>query len=75
MKRITEFFAATEPIRRYLYGLLVPALAILVAYGVIDESSVALFTALGAAVLVPGGVEAARRKTTPTPKAKPDATV
>lgn len=66
MSTVTQFFAATEPIRRYLYGLLAPALAVLVAYGVVDESAVALIVALGAAVLVPGGVEAARRKTTPT---------
>ncbi|PSK93024.1 hypothetical protein CLV30_13151 [Haloactinopolyspora alba] len=63
---MTKFFARTEPIRRYLYGLLAPVLAILVVYGYVEESSVAMWTALGGAVLVPGGVELARRKTTPT---------
>jgi len=60
-----SFFAKTEPIRRYLYGLLAPVLAVLVVYGVVDENTVPLWVALGAAVLVPTGVELARRKTTP----------
>lgn len=58
-------FAKSEPVRMYLYGLLVPLLAVLVFYGVVDSSAVALFIALGAAVLGVPAVEVARSKVTP----------
>jgi hypothetical protein len=62
---MTNFLAKSEPIRRYLYGLLTPVLAILVYVGTVEDAAVALWVALGSAVLVPTGVELARRQTTP----------
>lgn len=58
-------FAKSEPVRMYLYGLLAPLLAVLVFYGVVESSAVALFFALGAAVLGVPAVEVARSKVTP----------
>lgn len=55
-----------EPVRAYLYGLTVPGVALAVAYGLTSADKAPLWLGLGAAVLVPGGVELARRKTTPT---------
>lgn len=54
-----------EPVRAYLYGLLAPAAALAVAYGLVDSNQAALWVALGGVVLVPGAAELARRKTTP----------
>lgn len=56
-----------EPLRRYLYGLLAPALALLLGYGVVDGSTVAAITALVGAVLLVPAVEAARAQVTPDP--------
>jgi hypothetical protein len=54
-----------EPVRVYLYGLLFPGAALAVAYGVLSNDKAALWLTLGAAVLVPGAAELARRKVTP----------
>ena len=62
---MSRFMSETEPIRKYLYGLLTPALGLLVVYGLIEAEAVALWSALGVAVLVPAGVELARNKVTP----------
>lgn len=55
----------TEPVRTYLYSLLAPGVALLVAYGVIAEANASLWTALATAVLGVGGTEAARSRATP----------
>jgi hypothetical protein len=55
-----------EPVRAYLYGLLTPAAALAVAYGVLSANKAALWVAFGGVVLVPGAAELARRKVTPT---------
>lgn len=55
-----------EPVRAYLYGMLGPAAGLAVTYGAVSGNEAALWVALAAAVLVPGGVELARRKVTPT---------
>lgn len=55
----------TEPVRLWLYGLLGPALALLVVYGVVEDAEVALWTALGGAILVPVGAERARSLVSP----------
>lgn len=55
-----------EPVRAYLYGLLAPAAALAVAYGLTTQDKAALWIALGGVVLVPGAAELARRKVTPT---------
>ena len=64
---MTRLLAAVrrEPVRAYLYGLTVPGAALAVAYGLTSADKAVLWVGLAAAVLVPGGVELARRKTTP----------
>jgi hypothetical protein len=59
-----------EPLRTYVYGVLGPLLAILVAYGALDANKTALILALGTAVLVPAVTETARQKVTPAAKCK-----
>lgn len=57
-----------EPVRKYLYGLLAPVVAVLVAYGVVDSESAPLWIALATAVLGVGAVETARAKVRPINK-------
>lgn len=52
---------ASEPVRLYLYGLMAPVLALLVAKGVISNSDVMLYTALGTVVLLGPATELTRR--------------
>jgi len=54
-----------EPVRVYLYTLLAPLVAILAGYGLLDNQKVALWIALGTAVLGVPAVEVARREVTP----------
>lgn len=54
-----------QPVRVYLYGVLVPGEALAVSYGLLTDNQGALWLALGAAVLVVPGVEIARAKVTP----------
>lgn len=44
----------TEPTRAWLYRIVLAALPVLTAYGVISEQEVALYAALAAAVLSTG---------------------
>lgn len=55
-----------QPVRAYLYGVLIPGEALAVSYGLLSDNQGALWLALGAAVLVVPGVEIARAKVTPT---------
>jgi hypothetical protein len=57
---------ANEPLRTYVYGVLLPTLALLVSFGLVDSSKVLLITAVASAVLVPTVTEAARGKVTPS---------
>lgn len=50
----------TEPVRLYLYGVLVPLVALLVALGVVQTDQALLWLAVGAAVLGVPAVERAR---------------
>lgn len=52
----------TEPVRLYLYSVLVPVLALLVMKGVIGGDEMATYLAVGAAVLGVPAVEKARSK-------------
>lgn len=61
-----------EPVRAYLYGALVPGEALAVSYGLVNDSTGALWLALAAAVLVVP-VEAARARVTPTAEPRDDA--
>lgn len=54
-----------EPVRAYLYGLLLPGEALAVGYGLINDSQGALWLGLGAALLLVPGVESARAKVSP----------
>lgn len=54
-----------EPVRTYLYGLLVPLAAVLVYYGVVDNESAPLWIALATGVLGVPAVEVARSKVSP----------
>lgn len=61
---------AREPVRVYLYGVLVAIVAVLVGYGVLDGSQAALWLALGSALLAVPAVEAARSRVSPTSTAR-----
>lgn len=54
-----------EPVRLYLYGLLFPLAALLVAYGIVSGADAPLWIALVEAVLGVGAVESARGRVTP----------
>jgi uncharacterized membrane protein (Fun14 family) len=56
--------AESEPVRLYLYGVLVVVLAVLVAYGVLTTDKAALWAALGAAVLAVPVTEGIRSQVT-----------
>jgi hypothetical protein len=53
-----------EPVRVYLYSVLVAVLALLLAYGLVEADKVPLWLGLAASVLA---VEGARSKVTPVP--------
>jgi uncharacterized membrane protein HdeD (DUF308 family) len=57
--------AEDEPLRRYLYGVAIPVLALLVGVGVLTASVAALVAAVVGAVLLVPGVESLRAKVTP----------
>lgn len=54
-----------QPVRAYLYGVLVPGEALAVSYGLVTDNQGALWLALGAAALVVPAAELARAKVTP----------
>lgn len=51
-------FMASQPVRAYVYGILVPGSALAVAVGWISETTVPMLIALFAAILVPGELAA-----------------
>jgi hypothetical protein len=55
----------TEPVRAYLYPVLLAVVGVLVGYGIIEQTQAALWIALGAALLGVPAVESARSKVTP----------
>jgi hypothetical protein len=62
-----------QPVRSYLYGVLVPGEALAVSYGLVSDNQGALWLALGAAALVVPAAEAARARVTPTADPRDDA--
>ena len=44
----------TPRVRRWIYGIAIAVLPLLIAYGLIDDSTAALWAAVIGAVLVPG---------------------
>ena len=65
MSLLTRWKAA-EPVRLYLYGVLLAVLALLVAYGVLTAELVPVWVALVTAVVMAPGIEKARASVTPT---------
>lgn len=61
-----------QPVRTYLYGVLVPGLAVAGGYGLVSDDKAGLWIALGGAILLPFGVEAARGKVTPVARPRND---
>lgn len=59
---LLERWRNTEPVRLYLYGILVPGVAVLVGYGWLTTERAGLWLAVGAAVLLftGAGTELAR---------------
>jgi len=55
----------TEPVRLYLYTVLIAGIALLVSRGVVAADEALLWAALGAAVLGVPAVELARSKVSP----------
>lgn len=51
----------TEPLRLYVYALLVPLAAVLVWHGIVSDEAVPLYLALAEVVLGAGAVEGTRR--------------
>lgn len=72
MNLLTRWSAA-EPVRLYLYAVLVPALAVAIGYGLLTGAQAALWLALAAAVLGVPATEAARARVSPaaTPRPQP----
>jgi hypothetical protein len=60
-----SFLDKYEPVRRYLYSLLIPLSALLVTYGFVSENTVSTWIGFVTAVLGVGTVEAARGHVTP----------
>lgn len=54
-----SFLERTAQIRQYFYGLLTPAVAVLMGYGILDANTAALWVGLGTAVLLGGTATAA----------------
>jgi uncharacterized membrane protein YjjB (DUF3815 family) len=57
--------AANEPLRRYIYGVALAVLALLVVTGVITPDLSDSLATIASAALVVGAVEKARSKVTP----------
>lgn len=57
---------AAEPVRLYVYGLLLAVLALLVGYGILTAELVPLWVGLVTAAVMAPGVEAARGRVSPT---------
>jgi hypothetical protein len=66
-----SFLDRYEPVRRYLYSLLVPLASVLVVYGIASETIVATWIGLATAVLGIPAVEAARSLVTPVASIPP----
>jgi hypothetical protein len=57
-----------EPVRKWIYGLLVPVTALVVGYGLLTDTMAALWGAVIVAILVVPGTEVARTQVTPNGK-------
>jgi len=60
VSKFLQKWKAAEPVRLYLYGVLVPVVAGLVAFGVLDQELVPYVIATATAALGIAGIESAR---------------
>lgn len=67
MDKVISFFKS-EPVRAYIYTLVVAVLAALVALGVITAAVVPIVVTLASVVLAVGGVEKVRSLVSPVSK-------
>lgn len=58
-------WAAKEPVRLYVYSVVAAVLAVLVAYGIVDEQLLPVILAAVSAVVAVPAVETARSKVSP----------
>lgn len=65
MITILSRWRAAEPVRVYIYSVMVPALLVAVGYGLVSGAQATLWLTLAAAVLGVGSTEAARSNVTP----------
>lgn len=64
MSKLAQW-AKEEPVRLYVYTVVAAILAVLVAYGVVDETALPVILAAATAILAVPAVETARSKVTP----------
>jgi hypothetical protein len=60
-------WAAEEPVRLYVYSTVAAILAVLVTYGVVDETALPVILAAVSAIVAVPAVETARSKVSPVP--------
>lgn len=64
MSKLAQW-AAREPVRLYVYSSVAAILAVLVTYGVVDETALPVILAAVSALVAVPAVETARSKVTP----------
>lgn len=64
-------WAATEPVRLYVYSVIAAVLAVLVAYGIVDEQMLPVILAAVSAIVAVPAVETARSKVSPVATTAP----
>lgn len=64
MSQFTHW-AREEPVRLYVYTVVAAILAVLITYGIVDETAVPVILAAVSALLAVPAVETARSKVTP----------
>jgi hypothetical protein len=65
-------YATREPVLLYLYSVVGAILAVLVVYGIVDETTLPVILAAVSALLAVPAVETARSKVSPVDTATPE---
>jgi hypothetical protein len=65
-------WAAEEPVRLYVYSVVAAILAVLVTYGVVDETALPVILAAVSALVAVPAVETARSKVSPVDRITPE---
>lgn len=68
MSKLAQW-AAEEPVRLYVYSVVAAILAVLVAYGIVDETVLPVILAAVSALVAVPAVETARSKVSPVDSA------